>query len=181
MVVQALCLSDLIPWIYLSLPLHNHKELDLGPNWMVLVVFPYFLQFKFEFCNMEFMIWATVSSQSCFSRLYRASSSLAAKNIINLMSVLTVWWCPCVQSSLVLFEEGIFYDQCIGKTLLTFALLHVVFQGQTCLLLQVISWLPIFAFQSPVMKRTSFFGVHSRRSCRSSQKHSASLALVVGA
>ena len=28
--------------------------------------FPYFLQFKSEFGNKEFMIWATVSSQSCF-------------------------------------------------------------------------------------------------------------------
>ena len=27
--------------------------------------------------------------------------------------------------------------------------------------------LPAFAFQSPVMKRTSFLGVSSRRSCRS--------------
>ena len=30
------------------------------------------------------------------------------------------------------------------------------------------SQLPTFAFQSPVMKRTSFLGVSSRRSCRSS-------------
>ena len=46
-----------------------------------------------------------------------------------------------------------------------------------------ISWLPTFAFQSPMMKRISFFGVSSRRFCRSSQNHStpASLALVVGA
>ena len=51
------------------------------------------------------MIWATVSSQSCFCWLYRASLSLAAKNIINLILVLTVWWCPCVESSLVLLEE----------------------------------------------------------------------------
>ena len=28
--------------------------------------------------------------------------------------------------------------------------------------------LPTFAFQSPIMKRTSFLGVSSRRSCRSS-------------
>ena len=42
------------------------------------------------------MIWATVSSRSCFCWLYRASPSLAAKNIINLISVLTIWWCPCV-------------------------------------------------------------------------------------
>ena len=34
-----------------------------------------------------------------------------------------------------------------------------------------ISWLPSFAFQSPIMKRTSFLGVSSRRSCRSSQNH----------
>ena len=45
------------------------------------------------------MIWATVSSWSCFCWLYRASPSLAAKNIINLILVLTIWWCPCVESS----------------------------------------------------------------------------------
>ena len=101
--------------------------------------FPYFLQFKSEFGNKEFMVWATVSSWSCFCWLYRASSSLAAKNIISLISVLTIWWCPCVESSLVLLEEGVCYDQCIilGKALLVFALLHSIFQGQICLLLQV--------------------------------------------
>ena len=34
-VLQALCLSYLIPWIYLSLPLYNHKGFDLGHTWMV--------------------------------------------------------------------------------------------------------------------------------------------------
>ena len=28
-------LSDLVPWIYLSLPLYNHKGFDLGHTWMV--------------------------------------------------------------------------------------------------------------------------------------------------
>ena len=42
------------------------------------------------------MIWATVSSWFCFCWLYRASPSLAAKNIINLISVLTIWWCPLI-------------------------------------------------------------------------------------
>ena len=28
--------------------------------------FPYFLQFKSEFCNKGFMIWATIGSWSCF-------------------------------------------------------------------------------------------------------------------
>ena len=59
------------------------------------------------------MIWATVSSWSCFCWLYRASPSLAAKNIISLISVLTIWWCPCIESSLVLLEEGVCYDQCV--------------------------------------------------------------------
>ena len=52
-----------------------------------------------EFGNKEFMIWATVSFQSCFCWLYRVSPSLAAKNIIILISVLTIWWCPCIESS----------------------------------------------------------------------------------
>ena len=47
------------------------------------------------------MVWATVSSWSCFCWLYRASPSLAAKNIINLILLLTIWWCPCVESSLL--------------------------------------------------------------------------------
>ena len=81
-----------------------------------LVVFPYFLQYKSEFFNEEFMIWATVSSRSCFCWLYRASPYLDAKNIINLISVLPIWWCPCVESSLVLLEECVCYDQCLFLT-----------------------------------------------------------------
>ena len=85
------------------------------------------------------MIWATVSSWSCFCWLYRASPSLSAKNIIILISVLAIWWCPCVESCLVLLEEGVCYDQCVllAKLYLAFALLHSVLQGRICLLLQV--------------------------------------------
>ena len=91
------------------------------------------------FCNKEFIIWATVSSQSCFCWLYRASPSSAAKNIINLISVLTIWWCPCVESSRV---AGMLWCllwpvHSFGKTLLAFALLRFVLQSQTCLLFQV--------------------------------------------
>ena len=94
-------LSNLIPWIYFSLPLYNHKGFDLGHIWMAYS-FPYFLQFTSKFGNKEFIIWATVTSQSCFCWLYRASPSLAAKSMINLISIFTIWWCPCVESSLVL-------------------------------------------------------------------------------
>ena len=82
-------LSDLIPWISLSFLLCNRKRFHYDiSEWSS--GFPYFLQFKSEFVNKAFMIWATVSSWSCFCWLYRASPSLAAKNIINLISVLTI-------------------------------------------------------------------------------------------
>ena len=38
---------------------------------------------------------------------------MAAKNIINLTLVLTIWCCPCVEPFLVLLEEGACYDQYI--------------------------------------------------------------------
>ena len=80
------------------------------------------------------MSWATVSSWSCFCWLYRASPSLTAKNIISLMSVLTIWWYPCVESSLGLLEKGVCYAQRVLLTkLLVFALFLCVPQGQTCL------------------------------------------------
>ena len=41
----------------------------------------------------------------------------------------------------------------LGNTLLTFDLPYFVSQGQVCMLLQVISGLPTFAFQSPILKR----------------------------
>ena len=54
-VLRALRLSDLIYWICLSLPLHNCKGFNLGhTEWSS--GFLYFLQFKAEFCNKEFMI-----------------------------------------------------------------------------------------------------------------------------
>ena len=64
------------------------------------------------------MIWATVSSRSCFCWLYRDSLSLAAKNIIILISVLTIWWCPRVELSLVLLEKKVCYDQLVLLSLL---------------------------------------------------------------
>ena len=38
-VLQALCLSDIVPWIYLSLTLYNHKGFELGPYLNGLVFF----------------------------------------------------------------------------------------------------------------------------------------------
>ena len=84
------------------------------------------------------MIWATVSSLSHFCWLYRTSPPSAAKNIINLISVLTIWWCPCVVFSCVVGRGCFLWPVCsLGKTLLAFGLLHFILQHQSYLLLQV--------------------------------------------
>ena len=52
----------------------------------------------------------------------------------------------------MLLEEGVCYDQyALLAKLLAFSLLHFVFQGQTCLLLQVSLELSTFAFQYPII------------------------------
>ena len=97
------------------------------PEWSI--GYRYFLQFQSEFGNKEFMIWATVSSQSCFCCLSRASPSLVAKNIINLISVLTMG----VMSMCRVFS-------CVvgrGYFLWPVRSLPSVLQSQICLLLQV--------------------------------------------
>ena len=82
------------------------------------------------------MIGATVSSRSSFCWLYRASSS-AVKNIINLTSLLAIWWCPCVELSLVLMPFSVF--QC--HIFLSFHTVHGVLKAR------ILSDLP---FPSPV-------------------------------
>ena len=76
------------------------------------------------------MIWATVSSLSCFCWLYRASPSLAAKNII---------WFQCWPSGDGHVRKGclLWTVHSLGKALLAFMLLHFLLQGQTCPLFQV--------------------------------------------
>ena len=147
--------------------------------------FPYFLQFISEFGNKEFMIWATVSSWS-FCWLYRASPSLAAKNIISLILVLTIWWCPYVAIACVVGRGCLLWPvRSLGKTLLSFALLHFVLQGQTCLFLQV-SLHFLLLHSNSLWWKGHFVVVvviSFRRSYRSSQNWStsASSASVVGA
>ena len=133
-----------------------------------LVVFPHFLQFKSEFGNTEFMIWATVSSRSCFCWMYRAFPSLAAKNIINMISMLNTWWCPYVESSLVLLKEGVCYDQCVLLAkLLAFARFIPYSKAKfacysTCFLTSY------FFIPVTYNAKDIFFGVCTRRSYRSS-------------
>ena len=104
----------------------GYKESDTTErlNWLTKWSsgFPCFLQLKSEFCNKEFMIWAPVSYWSFFCWLYGASLSSAAKNIINLISVLTIWWCPCGVVSCVVGRGCFLWPKrnqpwiCIGRT-----------------------------------------------------------------
>ena len=106
------------------------------------------------------MIWAKVSSQSYLCWLYRASPPLAAKKIINLISVLTIWWCPCVESSLVSLEEGV-------AMISAFSWKHSVslFPASFCtprlnvLVTPGISWLPYFCIPVPYDEKDIFFWV----------------------
>ena len=73
-VLQALCLSDLILWIYLSPHCIIIRDLIyIIAEWSS--GFPYFLQFMSEYGNKEFVIWAIVNSSSCFCWLYRVYPS----------------------------------------------------------------------------------------------------------
>ena len=104
-----------------------------------------------EFHNRDFIIWATVSSRFWFCWLFRVYPSLAAKSIISLISVLTIWWCPCVESSLVLLEEGVFYNQCIlWQNSVSLVPASFCIPRPNLSVLPGISWLPTFAFQSPM-------------------------------
>ena len=94
------------------------------------------------------MIWATVNSWSCFCWLCRAFPSLAAKSIINLISLLTIWWCTYVECSLVLLEEGVCYDQCVLLAKL-FCPASFCTPRPNLPVIPGVSWLPTFAFQSP--------------------------------
>jgi len=117
-VVQAPCLLDLIPWILLSHSLYNRKVIRKWPSG-----FPYLLQFKPEFFNKQLMIWAKVNSRSYFCQLYRASPSSPAKNITNLILVLTIWGCPVL--SCVVGQGCFLWPVCLlSVTSLLWPVLH---------------------------------------------------------
>ena len=50
-VLQILCLSDLIPWIYWSPILYNHKIFDLDHTWMAHWFFPTFFNLSLNFAE----------------------------------------------------------------------------------------------------------------------------------
>ena len=126
--------------------------------------FPHFLQFKSEFFNKVFMIWATASSQSCFCWLYRASPSLAAKNIINLISVDLLVMSMCRGFSCVIRRESLLCPvHSLGKTLL--ALPCFILYSKAKFFCSSRCFLTLYIYiPFPINRRTFFGGVSLKRS-----------------
>ena len=88
--------------------------------------------------KQELMIWATVSSRSCFYLLYRASPPLTSKNIISLF----LYWpsgnvhvyshLGFLKKCVCSFDKMFFWQNFISLCPASFSI-----QGQTCLLCQV--------------------------------------------
>jgi len=156
-VLQALFLSDLIPWIYLSLPLYKCKGFDLG-YLNGLVVFPTFFNLSLNLVirsswsdpeSAPGLIFADcIESFSIFGcKEYNQSDFSIGHLVMSMCGVIS-----CV------FGRGCLpWPVCsLGKTLLAFALLHSVLQGQLACYSRYL-WTSTFAFQPPIMKRTSLF------------------------
>ena len=122
-------------------------------------VFPYFLPFKSEFGNKGFMIQATVSSQSWFCLLDRASPSLAAKNIISLISVDHLVMSICRVFSWVVGRRCLLWPvHSLGRTPRLMPCPASFRTPRPNLpVTPGASWRPTFAFQSPIIKNVIFF------------------------
>ena len=121
--------------------------------------------------------WAEPQSDPglAFFWLHTASPSLATKNVINLISIFPIWWCPCVNSSLVLLKRVLAMMSALPwQNSISFC--PASFSSPRLILPVTpgISWLPALAYQSPLTNTTSVFGVSSSRFSRSSQDWSAS-------
>ena len=125
------------------------------------------------------MIWAKVNSRSYFCWLDTISPSLATKNAINLISVLTVCQHPCMCKAIscVVFAmiTAFSWQNSVSLCPASFCSPRLSLP-----IIPGISWLPTYALQFSMMDRTSFLGVSSRRSSRTSST-SASAASVVEA
>ena len=105
-------LSDVIPWIYLSLPLYNHKGFDLGHTWMAQWFSLHSLSVNFAMRSF----WS--EPQSAPGVIFADFIELLYLQLQRtyLISVLAIWWCPCVELSLGLLEKSVCYDQCVLLT-----------------------------------------------------------------
>ena len=110
------------------------------------------------------MIWATISSQSSFCWLYRASPFLASK-------LKSIWFCidhlvlsMCRVFSCVVGRRCLLWPVCSIDKTVSLCPASFCTPKPNLPVLQGISSLPTFAFQFPIMKRTFFGGISSIKS-----------------
>ena len=153
-----LCLSDLIPWIYLSLPLYNHKGFDLGHTWMNgLVVFPTFFNLSLNFSVRS--SWSEPQSAPgfvfthCIGLLHLQGykecnqSDFGIGHLVMSMCRVIAW---------VVGKECLLWSACsLHKTVILFPASFCTVR-QNLLVILGISWLPTFAFKSLMMKKHLF-------------------------
>ena len=149
-VLQAL--YQIIPLIYLTLLL----RVWFRPYLNGLVVCPTF----FNLC-LTFPIRSSWSEPQSTPGLvfadYIELLHLQLQNIINLILGMTIWWCPCVGSSLVFLEEAGMTSIFSWQNSVSLCPASFFTSRPKLPVTPSISWLPTFAFQSPMMKRTSLF------------------------
>ena len=99
------------------------------------------------------MIWATVSSWSGFCWRYRASPYLAAKNNFGVdHMVMSIWWCLVLLDNVCAMTSVFSWQNSLSLCPASFCT-----PRPNLPVTPGVSWLPTSAFQSPIMKRTSFW------------------------
>ena len=115
------------------------------------MVFPYCFNLSLSLTIRN--SWSELqSAPGLFCWLYRAYPSLAAKNIINLISVLTIWWCPSVESFMCCWKRVFARTNAFSwQNSVSLRLASFCTPRPNLLVVPGISWLLTFAFQSPIM------------------------------
>ena len=130
-VLQALCLWDLILWIYFSLSLYNRKGFDLQLSSIWVWIWQQGVH-DLSHSQPPVLFLLTVSFSIIGYKEYNQSDF----DIYDLvMSMCRVFSCVVGRGCLLWPVRS------LSKTLLAFALLHSVFQGQICLLSRAKTWL----------------------------------------
>ena len=156
-VLQALCLSDLIPWIYLSLSLYSHKGFNRS-YLNGLRVFPTFFNL-----SLNLAIRSSCSEPQSFSGLvFTDYIDLLHLQLQRLLSIWFQYWPPgdvhgyshflCCWKMLFAMTSAFSWQNSINLCPASFCT-----PKPNLPVTLGISWLPTFAFQSPMIKRTSFF------------------------
>ena len=118
------------------------------------MVFPTF----FFNLSLNLMIWATISSRTCFYWLNGASPSSAIKNINK--SDFSIDHLVISMDRFIFWVVGkgclLWPVHSLGKSLVSFCPALFCTPRPNLPVALGISWLLTFAFQSPMMKRTSF-------------------------